>query len=202
MPPQLFALQPPAQLGYPFHRIQHVPNTRIITIKRRIRHTGTASLQTRCAKPRDCGRIRDATRSTLLPSSFSYADDIARSLRQLYSPGIHFTRKSTSLSERSALRAHEPKTQSFSALCLLAIAYISSRFARISSSMHMFSSFYGQDEIIIPHHGSRDKGETEKNRKRFSHHPTFPKPAKLVHFLNPTLTNLRYNMGVPQRRLS
>ena len=49
-----------------------------------------------------------------------------------------FTRKSTSLSGRSSLRAHEPKTQSFSALCRLAMAYISSRFARISSSMHIW----------------------------------------------------------------
>ena len=37
----------------------------------------------------------------------------------------------------SSVRAHEPNTQSFSALCALAIAYISSRFARISSSMHI-----------------------------------------------------------------
>ena len=36
-----------------------------------------------------------------------------------------------------AFHAHEPKTQSFSALCFLAIAYISSRFARISSNIHM-----------------------------------------------------------------
>ena len=145
----------PAQLGYPFHRIQHMPNTRIITIKRRIRHTGTASLQTRCAKPRDCGRIRDATRSTLLPSSFSYADDIARSLRQLYSPGIHLTRKSTSLSGRSSLRAQEPKTQSFSALCLLAIAYIPSRFARISSSIHILSANIISYSVIFRFSGAK-----------------------------------------------
>ncbi len=54
-------------------------------------------------------------------------------------PSLNFTRKSTSLSGRSSLRAHEPKTQSFSALCLLAIAYISSRFARISSNTHIFA---------------------------------------------------------------
>jgi len=108
-----------------------------VSVPAAIGHTGTASLQTRCAKPSEWGRIREDTRSTLLPSSFSYADDIAHSLRQLYSPGIHFTRKSTSLSGRSSLRAHEPKTQSFSALCLFAIAYISSRFARISSNMHI-----------------------------------------------------------------
>ena len=35
------------------------------------------------------------------------------------------------------MRAHEPNTQSFSALCALSIAYISSRFAHISSSMHI-----------------------------------------------------------------
>ena len=76
--------------------------------------------------------------STLFPSSFSHAEDMEHSLRQLYSPGIHLTKRSTSLSGRSSLRAHEPKTQSFSALCFFAMAYISSRFAAISSSMHMF----------------------------------------------------------------
>ena len=139
MPSQSFSLQALAQFYYPLHRIQHVSDARVITIKRRIGHIGTASLQTRCAKPSECGSVREETRSTLLPSNFSHAEDIARSLRQLYSPGIHFTRKSTSLFGCSSLRAQEPKTQSFSALCFFAIAYISSRFARISSSIHILS---------------------------------------------------------------
>ena len=82
------------------------------------------------------------------------------------------------------LRRSKPKTQSLSALCLLAIAYISSRFARISSSMHMFFSIFhpggasrsralpdpareiclsypcGQNAIIIPHPPAGFKRET------------------------------------------
>ena len=81
---------------------------------------------------------------------------------------LNLTMKSTSLSGRSSLRAQEPNTQSFSALCFLAIAYISSRFARISSSMHIFklsilyqkmgrvgSSFRGSQKI-------GDKGGVER----------------------------------------
>jgi len=68
--------------------------------------------------------------------------------------------------------------------------------------MHMFSSFYGQDEIIIPYHGSRDKGETEKKPKEIFSPSHLPKTGKTCSFFNATLTNLRYNMGVPQRRLS
>ena len=48
---QLFTPQALAQLGYAFHCIQHVADARIIPVKRRIGHNGTASLQTRCAKP-------------------------------------------------------------------------------------------------------------------------------------------------------
>ena len=66
------------------------------------------------------------------------------------------------------LRAQEPKTQSFSALCLLAIAYISSRFARISSNMHIvfpcLSHKTGKMGRLYPIHppvssGNREFGE-------------------------------------------
>ena len=102
-------------------------------------HTATKSFLTSHANIEPSSRhLRDTT------STFRWrqSDREAFSLLNVNNdaPSSNDTRKSTSLSGRSSLRAHEPKTQSFLALCFLAIAYISSRFARISSSMHIFST--------------------------------------------------------------
>ncbi len=115
--------------------------------------------------------------SPIQPAEITSTSNPRRSATSVFSllavksdaPPWNLTNKSTSLSGRSSLRAHEPKTQSFSALCFLAIAYISSRFARILSSIHITSSLESvstpnpQNIVRIPKSSPRRKADFRKS---------------------------------------
>ena len=125
-------------LFYALKSLQHMQYSLLvaITIPGIVVHTATASLHTRAANLGSRGNTVFIVSSTRRSSTPDNSRSNPEYSRRPIGP-LNLTSISTSLSGRSSLRAHEPKTQSFSALCFLAIAYISSRFARISSSIHI-----------------------------------------------------------------